>query len=122
MAGLKVQFIVNYDETLGRDFEIAEQCRNAVAGSIVVSLRLHQQHPLTRDFGLAGSTLEAPAAELNVLCPCDPIQDQVPRVVPRAGVFPSRVAESGDHPRQPSARFLGFTRRRFSWPPEAAKK
>src|SRR5215469_3222307 len=122
MSGLKVEFVVHYDETLGRNFEIAKQRRNAVTGTIVVGLGLHQQHALAGDFRLAGCALETPATELNVLCLGYPIQDQVPGVVPRAGVFLSRVSESGDHPRDRGARFLRFARGRFSRPPKAAKQ
>src|SRR6516162_4195239 len=118
MSGLKVEFIVNYDETPGRDLEIAKQCRNTVTGPVVIGLWLHQQHALARDFRLAGSAPETTATKLNVLCLCDPPQYRVPVVPPPAAVCLPRMPESGAHPQPRRAPFLRSVHGRFSSPPK----
>ena len=97
-ARFEIELVVQHDQTIGVNFEISEDCRNAFTAQVVESLRLDQQRRLLCQSDFSGYALESAPARLDAFRFGDSIDCHEAGVVTRARVFFAGISEAGHDP------------------------
>src|SRR5580692_8028898 len=101
----EIELVVQHDQMLRSNLEIAEQVGDAFAAEIVKSLWLHEDRRLFGEDRFSGDAFESAAVELDAFCFCDSIDRHESAVVPRARIFLAWISQPGYHPLNRSVRF-----------------
>ena len=95
--GVKADFVVEHDDTLGRYLVKARRLTDGNAAAVHKRSRLHQQHALAADGALADHGVELHTVDLDATALCDAVYGEKACVVPGLLVFTSHVAEADDN-------------------------